>query len=104
MVEVAVQRGDAHLGVAVHVTVPDKAPAKHEYVPAPVWTYAGVLHVGVHDIPLGRLDVQLPKAPFSGAVIVHGLALHTAVSVASPPPSALQYREPESVYPLLHVG
>ncbi len=85
VVEVAVQRGDAHLGVALHVTVPDKAPAKHEYVPAPVWTYAGVLHVGVHDIPLGRLDVHVPKALFAGAVIVHGLALHTAVSVRLAP-------------------
>ncbi len=92
-----------HLGVAVHVTVPDTTPAEHEYVLAPVLTYAGVLHIGVHELPLARLDVHVPKAPFAGAVIVHGLALHTAVLVRLAP-SVLQYREPESVYPLLHVG
>jgi hypothetical protein len=90
VVEVAVQRGDAHLGVAVHVTVPDTTPAKHEYVPAPVWTYP-VLHEGVHELPLARLDGHAPKAPFVGAVIVHGLGLHAAVLVRLPP-FALQNR------------
>ncbi len=92
----------AHLGVAVHVTVPDKTPSRHEYVPLAVWAYP-VLHEGMHESPLARLEGHVPKAPYVGAVIVHGLALHAAVSVRLPP-TLLQYREPESVYPLLHVG
>ena len=63
-----------------------------------------LLHVGVHELPLGRLDVHGPASPFAGAVAaLHGLALHTAVLVRVAP-SLLQYREPASVYPLLHVG
>ena len=77
--------GFAHLGVAVHVTVPDKTPSEHEYVPVPVWTYAGVLHSGVHELPLARLDGHVPRAPFVGAVIVQGLGMHTAVLVVSVP-------------------
>jgi hypothetical protein len=82
--------------------VPDKTPSEHEYVPLPVRAYP-VLHEGMHELPLARLDVHVPNAPFAGAVIVHGLALQTAVSVR-PAPSLLQYRLPESVYPVLHVG
>ena len=67
-------RSGAHLGVAVHVTVPDKTPSEHEYVPPAVWTYP-VLHEGMHESPLARLDVHVPKAPFVGAVIVQGLGL-----------------------------
>ena len=69
----------------MHVTVPDKTPNEHEYVPVPVWTYAGVSHVGVHELPLARLDGHVPRAPFVGAVIVHGLGTHTAVLVVSVP-------------------
>ena len=94
--------GGAHVGVAEHATVPDKTPSEHEYVPLPVRAYP-VLHEGMHELPLARLDVHVPNAPFAGAVIVHGLALQTAVSVR-PAPSLLQYRLPESVYPVLHVG
>ena len=36
---------------------------------------------GVHELPLARLDAHVPKAPFVGAVSLHGLPLHTAVSV-----------------------
>ena len=63
-----------------------------------------LLHVGVHELPLVRLDVHGPASPFAGAADAsHGLGLHTAVSVRVAP-SLLQYREPASVYPLLHVG
>jgi hypothetical protein len=58
----------------VHVTVPDKTPSEHEYVPLPVWAYP-VLHEGMHESPLARLDVHVPKTPFVGAVIVQGLGL-----------------------------
>ncbi len=68
----------------MHVTVPEMTPSEHEYVPPAVWTYP-VLHVGMHESPLARLDEHVPKTPFVGAVIVQGLALHTAVLVVSVP-------------------
>ena len=68
----------------MHATVPDKTPTAQEYVPLPVRAYP-VLHEGMHELPLARLDVHVPKAPFAGAVIVHGLALHKAVSVRVAP-------------------
>ena len=40
-----------------------------------------LLQEGVHELPLARLDVHVPKAPFVGAVSLHGSGLHTAVSV-----------------------
>jgi hypothetical protein len=64
------------------------------------------LHEGVQELPLGSVDKlagQSPMPPFNGFVTVHGVGLHTAVSVRMAP-SLLQYREPESVYPLLHFG
>ena len=76
-------------------------PSEHEYVPPAVWTYP-VLHEGVHDLPLSRFDGHAPKAPFVGAVIVHGLGLHAAVFVVRAP--SVQVLVPETVYPLLHVG
>jgi hypothetical protein len=86
----------------VHVTVPDRTPSEQEYTPLPVWAYAGVLHVGMHESPLAsRLDVHVPKAPFVGAVIVHGFGLHANVLVYEPYEHDLL---PDAVYPLLHVG
>ena len=51
------------------------------------------MHVGVHELPLARLDVHVPKAPFVGAVTVHGLALQAAVLVRACP-RPLHDREP----------
>ena len=62
-----------------------------------------LLHVGVHELPLARLDVHGLASPFAGAVAaLHALALHTAVLVVSVP--AVHALVPVSVYPLLHVG
>ncbi len=45
-----------------------------------------LLHVGVHELPLARLDVHGIASPFAGAVAaLHALALHTAVFVVSVP-------------------
>ncbi len=45
-----------------------------------------LLHVGVHELPLARLDVHGLASPFAGAVAAsHALALHTAVLVVSVP-------------------
>jgi hypothetical protein len=75
-------------------------PAVHIRLPVSVYP---LLHVGVHELPLGRLAVHVPAAPFVGAADAsHGLALHTAVLVVSVP--AVHIRLPVSVYPLLHVG
>jgi hypothetical protein len=82
--------------------MPDRTPSKQEYAPVPVWVYNGVLHTGMHDCPLARLDVQLPQAPFAGAEIAHGLGPHKAVLVVSVP--KVQILVPEIIYPLLHVG
>ena len=61
-----------------------------------------LLHVGVHELPLARLDVHGPASPFVGAADAsHGLGLHTAVLVRLYLEHDL---EPASVYPLLHVG
>ena len=89
------------LGVAVQLTLPDKTPNEHEYVPPAVWSYP-VLHVGVHDEPLARLDRHVPREPSVGAVTAHALGLHTAESVVSVP--AAHVLVPDTVYPLLHVG
>ena len=86
----------------MHAIVPDRTPSKQEYAPVPVWVYNGVLHTGMHDCPLARLDVQLPQAPFAGAEIAHGLGPHKAVLVVSVP--KVQILVPEMIYPLLHVG
>ena len=63
----------------MHVTVPDRTPREQAYAPLPVWAYAGVLHVGAHEVPLATLDVHVPMAPFVGAVTVHGFALQVTV-------------------------
>ena len=65
-----------------------------------------LLHVGVHELPLTRNDAHGAAIPFAGGSATpakHATGLHTAVSVIFAP-SLLQYREPSSVYPLLHVG
>ncbi len=82
----------AHLGVAVHVALPERLPSEQEYVPPPVWTYP-VLHAGAHAAPLARINVHVPKAPFVGAVTVHGRGLQAAVLVRAFP-RLLQDREP----------
>ena len=59
--------------------------------------------VGVHELPLARLDVHVPAAPFVGAAEAsHVLGLHMAVLAVSVP--AVQVLVPATVYPLLHVG
>ena len=85
----------------MQLTLPDKTPNEHEYVPPAVWSYP-VLHVGVHDEPLARLDRHVPREPSVGAVTAHALGLHTAESVVSMP--AAHVLVPDAVYPLLHVG
>jgi hypothetical protein len=64
----------------VHVALPERSPREQEYVPVPVCAYP-VLHVGVQELPLARLDVHVPKAPLVGAVTAHGLALHVTVPI-----------------------
>ena len=39
-----------------------------------------LLQEGVHELPLARLDAHVPKAPFVGAVSLHGLALQPTAS------------------------
>ena len=39
-------------------------PAEHDLLPDAVYP---LLHVGVHELPIARLDVQLPNAPLDGA-------------------------------------
>jgi hypothetical protein len=86
--------------LALQANVLLNVPAKHDLLPDAVYP---LLHVGVHELPLARLAVQSPSAPFVvAAVASHALALHTAVSVVSVP--AAQVLVPETVYPLLHVG
>jgi hypothetical protein len=61
-----------------------------------------LLHVGVHELPLARLDVHGLASPFVGAVDAsHGLGLHAKVSVYEPREHDLP---PDAVYPPLHVG
>ena len=80
--------------------LPDRLPREQENIPVPDIVYP-LLHVGVHVLPLARLDEHVPSAPFAGAVTAHGLAVHPTVSVSAP---AAHDRLPVSVYPLLHVG
>jgi hypothetical protein len=60
-----------------------------------------LLQEGVHELPLARLDVHVPKAPFVGAGSLHGSGLHSKVLVYEPYEHDLL---PDAVYPLLHVG
>jgi hypothetical protein len=61
-----------------------------------------LLHVGVHELPLARLDVHGLASPFESAVDAsHGLGLHTNVLVYLPYEHDLL---PDAVYPPLHVG
>ncbi len=43
-----------------------------------------VSHVGVHELPLARLDVHAPNAPLAGADTAHGFALHATELVSVP--------------------
>ena len=53
-------------------------PAEHDLLPDAVYP---LLHVGVHELSIARLDVQSPSAPFVGAVVAWqvgtGVGLHT---------------------------
>jgi hypothetical protein len=69
-----VAMGGAHLGVAVHVALPERLPREQENVALPVFMYP-LLHVGVHVLPLVRLDVHVPRAPLMGAVTAQELPL-----------------------------
>ena len=52
-------------------------PAEHDLLPDAVYP---LLHVGVHELSIARLDVQSPSAPFVGAVVAWqvgaGVGLH----------------------------
>jgi hypothetical protein len=63
-------------GLAPHTTVSVSVPVVHVLVPVRVYP---LLHVGMHVLPLARLDVHVPSAPLVGAVTAHGLALHVAL-------------------------
>ena len=70
----------------------------HELVPVTEYPSS---HVGWHEDPLANELVQLPTAPFVGAVDAsHGFAEHVA-AVRVP---ALHDDVPDTVYPELHVG
>jgi hypothetical protein len=95
--------GAGVLGVGVasasHAAVSLSVPAEHDRLPIREYP---LLHAGVHKLPLARLAVHAPAAPFvGGADASHASALHTAVSDSVP---AAQDRLPASVYPLSHVG
>ena len=92
---------DASHGSALQTAVSVvSVPALHILVPDTVYP---LLHVGVHELPLVRVDVHGVATPFVGAADAsHGSALQTAVSAVSVP--ALHVLMPETVYPLLHVG
>ena len=75
-----------------------KVPAMHELVPVTEYPSS---HVGWHEDPLANELVQLPTAPFVGAVDAsHGFAEHVA-AVNVPKEHELV---PDTVYPELHVG
>jgi hypothetical protein len=62
-----------------------------------------LLHVGVHPLPLARLDVHGVAIPFViAAAALHGLGLQTAVFVVNVP--VVHVLVPDTLYPLLHVG
>ena len=46
--------------------LPDRLPREQENAPVTDIVYP-LLHVGVHVLPLARLDVHVPAAPFVGA-------------------------------------
>jgi hypothetical protein len=60
-----------------------------------------LLQEGVHELPLRRVDEHPPQPPSAGVVTVHGLGLHSKLSLKVPYEHALL---PDAVYPLLHVG
>ena len=83
----------------MHTTVLVRVPAAHDLVPERVYP---VLHVGVHDAPCARVEVQSFRAPLATAPEAsQELPLHAAVFVRVP---ALHDLVPERVYPLLQVG
>jgi hypothetical protein len=86
----------------MHVALPDRVPREHESATLPVFMYP-LLHVGVHELPLPRVAVHVPSAPFVGAVTAHGLAPHVALPERLPREHE-NVPVPEIVYPLLHVG
>ena len=85
-------------GSGSHLVVSVRMPALHDICPDKVYP---ALHVGVHDAPCARAELQSPTPPFVGAADAsHGLAKHVA-AVRVP---ALQDDVPDTVYPELHVG
>ena len=66
----------------MHTTVLVRVPAVPDLVPERVYP---VLHVGVHDAPCVRVDVQSFRSPLATAPEAsQELPLHTAVSVRVP--------------------
>ena len=66
----------------MHTTVLVRVPAAHDLVPERVYP---VLHVGLHDAPCARVELQSFRAPLAMAADAsHELPLHTAVSVRVP--------------------
>ena len=83
----------------MHTTVLVRVPAAHDLVPERVYPS---LHVGVHDAPCARVEVQSFRAPLATAPEAsQELPLHTAVSVSVPLEHDL---DPDKVYPLLQDG
>jgi hypothetical protein len=63
---------EATHALALHVAVSFSVPAVHDRSPEIVYP---LLQVGVHVLPLARLDVHVPAAPFVGAAdALQGLA------------------------------
>jgi hypothetical protein len=63
-------------GFAPHATVSVSAPALHDRLPDIVYPLS---HVGVHELPLARLDVHVPNAPFVVAVNVQEFSVGEGV-------------------------
>ena len=78
--------------MGLHTAVSVIMPALHDLIPERVYP---VLHVGLHDAPCARVELQSFRAPLAMAADAsHELPLHTAVSVRVP---ALHDLVPESV-------
>jgi hypothetical protein len=53
-------------------------PAEHDLLPDAVYP---LLHVGVHELPIARLDVQSPSAPLDGAGVASQVGAGVGVDV-----------------------
>ena len=58
-------------------------PAEHDLLPDAVYP---LLHVGVHELSIARLDVQSPSAPFVGAVVAWQVGAGVGLHANTPSP------------------